>query len=522
MKKTVSVNIKGMNFLIEEDAYELLQAYMDRLNHSLRNEKGSKEIIEDIEFRVAELCSNQLNDKKQVIEKEDIEQIVKTLGEPEEYVEANEEFEREEKRHTQNSNFQKREKRLYRDLDHAKIAGVCGGLANYLQVDIVIVRAIFLIFFFFFGFGFPLYIILWIIIPKAESTIEKLRMQGKAITVESVREEVEIAASRIKEESSSFAQRLRKGGEISQGLNKIFRFISSLIGIVCYGFGLGISCLLLLLLVGVEVIPFLDGEGLLSVSDFSELVLSNNSDIFWSWVATLTIGFSAILFLFILGSKLIFNLKNKWLNVSLVSLISTATIGIFIAFFVGIKTGQDTIYKGAVLRDIGTVNCQELSIQPEFKKIKNSNDYEITGDESIAFFSIEGSKIVESGIHFEYNISKDSLFHVYRKLTTRSSSNKNAKEKAGHIQHEVSLVNNTLFLNTNYSYPKTDKLRNQNVHIIIEIPDGKTVQIGNQKIALKKHQFKENMIDYHYTESGYLYGDGRYSHDVDMDFDLNL
>ena len=72
MKKTVSVNIKGMNFLIEEDAYELLQSYMDRLTHSLRNEKGSKEIIEDIEFRVAELCSHHLNEKKQVIEKEDI------------------------------------------------------------------------------------------------------------------------------------------------------------------------------------------------------------------------------------------------------------------------------------------------------------------------------------------------------------------------------------------------------------------------------------------------------------------
>lgn len=523
MKKTVSVNIKGMNFLIEEDAYELLQAYMNRLNHSLRNEKGSKEIIEDIEFRVAELCSNYLNDKKQVIEKEDIEQIIKTLGEPEEYIEGGEEFQQEEKTYTsQKQNFTKEEKRLYRDVENAKIAGICGGLANYLQIDVVIVRAIFLVFFFFFGFGFPLYIILWIVIPKAASTIERLRMQGKPITVESVREEVEMAASRFKEESTSLAHKLRKDGEIGQRLNKIVRFISSMIGIVCFGFGLAISSILLLLLIGVEIIPFLDGDGFLSVSEFSELILSNDTDIFWSWTATLTIGFSGILFLFILGSKLIFNLKNKWLNVSLVSLFSTAIIGIFIAIFVGIKTGQDTVYKEGIKRNIGSVNCQELIVQPQFKKLKNSNDYEITSDESLGFFSIEGNEIIESGIHFEYTISKDSLFHVYRNLFSRSSSRKKAREKAQHIHHEISLINNTLFLNTNYSYPKKDKIRNQNVYITIEIPRGKTVQIGNQKIALKNHQFKDNMIDYHYTEGGYLYGDGEYSHDVDIDIDMNL
>lgn len=519
MKKTVSVNIKGMNFLIEEDAYELLQSYMDRLKHSLRNEKGSKEIIEDIEFRVAELCSGHLNDKKQVIEKEDIEQIVKTLGEPEEYVDANEEFQQEEKSYSHKQNFKREEKRLYRDLDNAKIAGVCGGLANYLQIDVVIVRAIFLVFFFFFGFGFPLYIVLWLVIPKATSTIERLRMQGKPITVESVREEVETAASRFKEESTSLAHKLRKDGEIGQRLNKIGRFISSAIGIVCFGFGLTISSILLLLLVGVEIIPFLDGDGFLSVSDFSELILSNDTDIFWSWVATLTIGLSAILFLFILGSKLIFNLKNKWLNVSLLSLFSTGIIGIFIAVFVGIKTGQDMVAHGELIKEIGITNSNELIVQPQFEKLKNSDDYKIKDD---GFFSIEGNNIVQSGIYFEYKVSTDSLFHVLRKRSSRSSSQRKADKKADNIDHEISLTNNTLYLKTNYSFPKEDKFRNQNITVIIEIPKDKWVLIGNQKINLNPNRFTDHVIDYHYTEGGYLYGDGEYQHDVDLDFEVNL
>lgn len=522
MKKTVSVNIKGMNFLIEEDAYELLQAYMNRLNHSLRNEKGSKEIIEDIEFRVAELCSNYLNDKKQVIEKEDIEQIIKILGEPEEYVDMSEEFQQEEKTYAEKQTYQKSDKRLYRDLENAKIAGVCGGLANYLHIDPVIVRVIFLIFFFFFGFGFPLYIILWIAIPKASSTIERLRMQGKPITVESVKEEVEIAASRFKDESTSFAYKLRKDGEISQRINKVGRLISSLVGIACIGFGLAISCLLLLLIIGIDIIPFLDGDGLLSVTDFSELILSNDSDIFWSWVATLTIGFSSILFLFILGSKFIFNLKSKWINISLTSLFSTGIIGVFIAIFVGIKTGQDNLFEGEIERTIGVSNSQELIIEPQYRKLNKFDDYNVKSDGTIGFFSIEGDHIIESGINFEYKISKDSLFHIYQNLSSRSSSHRKAVAKAKNIRHKASLADNKLLLHTNYSFPKKDKFRNQNVIIIVEIPKGKTVQIGNQKIYLDSDRFENHMIDYHYTEEGKLYSDGEYAHDVDIDIDVNF
>ena len=80
MKKTVSVNIKGSNFLIEEDAYELLQDYLDRLENTLKNESGSKEIIEDVELRIAELCSEKLSEFKKVVELEDIQDILNTLG----------------------------------------------------------------------------------------------------------------------------------------------------------------------------------------------------------------------------------------------------------------------------------------------------------------------------------------------------------------------------------------------------------------------------------------------------------
>ena len=87
MKKTVSVNIKGINFLIEEDAYELLQDYLERLTNALNKTEGHQEIIEDVELRIAELCSSKLKESKTVTELADIEAIITTLGNPEDYIE---------------------------------------------------------------------------------------------------------------------------------------------------------------------------------------------------------------------------------------------------------------------------------------------------------------------------------------------------------------------------------------------------------------------------------------------------
>ena len=158
MKKTVSVNIKGMNFLIEEDAYELLQDYLERLSKALEHEKGGKDIIEDIELRIAELCADQLNERKQVIESSDIEKILVTLGDPSQYVEDSEEsYSQSDTQHQQT------EKRIYRDTDNAVIAGVCSGIANYTNIDVVIIRVIFAAILIFGGFGIPLYFVLWII-----------------------------------------------------------------------------------------------------------------------------------------------------------------------------------------------------------------------------------------------------------------------------------------------------------------------------------------------------------------------
>ncbi|MCE2710999.1 MAG: PspC domain-containing protein [Cryomorphaceae bacterium] len=151
-----------MNFLIEEEAYECLKQYMDKLAHVLKNDKGGKEIIEDIELRIAELCTAKLNDRKQVIDTDDIKSILDTLGDPSQFIDEDKPTNEDSFHSTKDQKQSSDEKRLFRDLENASIAGVCSGIANYLNIDVVIVRAIFLVIFFFGGFGLPMYFILWI------------------------------------------------------------------------------------------------------------------------------------------------------------------------------------------------------------------------------------------------------------------------------------------------------------------------------------------------------------------------
>ncbi|MBI1837474.1 MAG: PspC domain-containing protein [Flavobacteriia bacterium] len=519
MKKTVSVNIKGINFLIEEDAYELLQSYMKRLESSLKNEKGSKEIIEDIEYRISELCSQSLINSKQVVELEDIELIINTLGQPEEFIEGETAF-TEEKIHeqttnnTDSNNFDSKQgKRLFRDVENGKIAGVCSGISSYLNLDVIVVRVLFLVVFFLGGFSIPLYIILWIITPKVNTSIDRLRMQGKPITVDSVREEVEAAAHRFENETKSFANKIRNNDNISNRISTIGRLVAVIVGVGMVV--VGVAILVFLVVFGffdVQFIPAQTEFGFLSFSTLGELMIENDSDLFWMRLCAFIVGFSIVLFLFVLGAKLIFNSKSKWINLCLSSLFSIGLIGIIICIVFGVKTGRNMAIDGEIQRKILDINCENIQIEPKVSSKESKGEFVTKHESSEGFISIKGNKIKESGIQFRYKTSSDSLYHVYQEFSARSYTLQSALLKAKHIKHFVSYKDNVLIVSTGYSFPKSDKLRDQDVTIVIEIPSGKTVKMPHHTIFLGTNNSDEDINDPYYEEEGEMYFDGAYYH----------
>ncbi|MFK7785708.1 MAG: PspC domain-containing protein [Crocinitomicaceae bacterium] len=518
MKKTVSVNIKGSNFLIEEDAYELLQDYLDRLNSALENESGSKEIIEDVELRIAELCSEKLSEFKTVVELDDIQDILDTLGDPSMYLDDEEES-TQETSHSSSSN-QSSERRLFRDTENAVIGGVCQGIANFMNIDVVVIRAIFIVILLFAGFGFPLYVILWIIVPKTKSTIDRLRMKGRPITVESVRDEVESAAERIKEKSNSFASSIRENENTKKKLTSVGRIIAVVAGIILILWGLSWLVMFLIFIIGgLQFIPILSEDGMVSVTELGQLALASPDDVTLAWFGVLFGGFSIILFLLLLGTSLIFKLRNRWMNLTLVGLFAGALVGGIICAYLGFKARVDVTLKGEVEQEVATVYADQLTLLPELNETATKKGFKVKSNGRNGFMKITDEEIQMYGIQIMYRESTDSLFHIRQNFTARAKSNTKGVKRAENIKHDLKLVGDSLFLDTDYQFPREDKIRDQRVLIIIDIPEGGKVLADGQTITFSEPDEEldgdeedddDNKRTRRRKQYGRLFGDGDY------------
>jgi phage shock protein PspC (stress-responsive transcriptional regulator) len=177
MKKTLTVNLGGTVFHIDEDAYRLLDNYLSNLKLHFRKQEGADEIINDIENRISELFGEKVNNGIQVITIIHVEEVIKRMGYPEELAGENE----------GNKNSKTTRQRLYRDPDNKMLGGVISGLAAYLNWDITLLRLIFIVILFIsFGTSTLVYIICWLIIPEAKTAAEKLNMHGEEVTIENI------------------------------------------------------------------------------------------------------------------------------------------------------------------------------------------------------------------------------------------------------------------------------------------------------------------------------------------------
>lgn len=506
MKKTVSVNIRGLNFIIEEDAYELLQNYLDRLNAALKHESGSREILEDVELRIAEICSSKLTESKTVIELKDIQEITAKLGDPSEYVDTeSEESSNSEKNYSQESSNKKPEKRLFRDTDNAAIAGVCSGIANFFGIDVVIIRAIFVVMFLFGGFGFPIYIILWIIVPKAKSSIDRLRMKGKPITVDTVREEVETAASNLEKGSKKFAQAIRQDDTYSRSISRAGRIIASIIGIGCFFAGVAFLIPFLVFIIGgFDFIPVQNQDGFMSFPEFGTLVLTDGNDYNMMWIGGLVLGFSIATFLILLGSILIFRIRNRWAKLSLIFIFTAGFTGGILCMSAGTSTAKDFYKDGELKEKVADIQSDTLFLEPVLLKLKSDSNKEIISSNDFGMIEVTGEDVRLYGIDFEYHTSNDSLFHVYRVSSARGESHKVANQRADNIKHSIDVQDNKLSVHTDYSFPKKDKLRDQQVYLIIEVPTNGKIMFRNHEVDVRQNG---------YEIEGYLDGDGEYEDD---------
>jgi phage shock protein PspC (stress-responsive transcriptional regulator) len=190
MNKTISTNIGGSVFYIDEDAYNELEAYLKGVKKHFSVYPDSEEIIKDMEARIAErfLESNKAKVNKPIGLSE-VKNLISAMGRIEDFESA------EPKKPEQESEASKK---LMRNPDNQIIAGVSSGLAAYFNTDPLIVRLLFALTLLFGGFGIFLYIVLWIIMPEAKTATEKLQMSGERITLGSVEQQLKEGVNELK------------------------------------------------------------------------------------------------------------------------------------------------------------------------------------------------------------------------------------------------------------------------------------------------------------------------------------
>ncbi len=218
MNKTININLGGLFFHIDEQAYTALRTYLDRISRSLSEDsQGKEEIINDIEMRISEILSERIKDSRQVVSLSDIEDIIEIMGRPEDY-----EIESDYTGDTRQYYGSKTSyRKLYRDPDDSFLGGVCSGLGHYFGIEAIWIRLLFLVLFFGLGTGLLLYIILWILLPQANTTAEKLEMEGSRVDINNIEK-------RVRQEYNDLEQRVRDGDYVNKTKNGFQSFLDSL------------------------------------------------------------------------------------------------------------------------------------------------------------------------------------------------------------------------------------------------------------------------------------------------------
>lgn len=494
MNKTININLGGSFFHIDEIAYQKLKRYLDAVRRSLSDDpKGRDEIIADIESRIGELLSEKIKDVRQVISENDINEVIEIMGKPEDYIVDEDVFS------DNYTEYQERKsKKLYRDGDDKFLGGVSSGMAHYFNIDVIWIRIAWLIAAFGFGFGFLVYIVLWILLPEANTTAEKLEMMGEPVNISNIekkiKEELEGAAEKIKVGINDVSDKVKKadyqkyGNKAKSGMQdfldtlgniftSLFKVIGKFIGILL----IIISAITILsLLISLFTVGSLDfiHEGWF----FQNVNFYNNSGLpIWvvSILIFLLIGIP-FFFLFLLGMRILSNdsktigktAKLSLLGIWLVVLLSTTFFSSRIlmqkAFHSSVTEKQDLIFANS-----DTLNIKLI----DNEKISNYGDLKYRWESSIVLDEDNAERMYSN--HIRLNIFPTDNEQAFLKIKKRSKgkSQMAARENASSIEYEYIVVDKDILLNGYFLSDIENNFKEQTMMIDLYIPENQVIYL---------------------------------------------
>ncbi len=491
MKKTFTINISGSVFHIDDDAFEKLQRYLQLLNRHFGTAIEGQEILQDIEARIAELFIEKTGNKVEVVTDGMVDEVIARMGKPEDFMEAGDE-EHSAKAQAEGAPITadpQIRRRLYRDGDNRVLGGVCSGLGAYSNIDMVIIRVIFFLLFFLIGpFNLLLYIILWIVVPKAKTTAQRLEMKGKEATVSNIEKSIKEEMNEVGESYNKFMNTKNE-----KGVSRIDSFgdvagsaLRVILRVVILLFGAALIIIGIVRLIGF-VASMAVGHSFLSGSFWnfgwdSDINMANIINHFVSpgayaisLVALAVLVGIPILVLLFIGTKLLFRYKtnNKMIGSGTfaVWLLALVALIVLVAGQAGNFAKQTS---QTVTQNVECNQCKTLYLE------MNDDLYESLIEDHI---SLDRMKIAEVNGkekllgHPRFTIEKSTTgeFLLQIKKRARGSNTEDAQQNVEQIEYNFTQKDSTLLLDPYYFLKENAKWRQQEVSMILKVPEGKSV-----------------------------------------------
>jgi phage shock protein PspC (stress-responsive transcriptional regulator) len=482
MNKTISINLGGFFFHIDEDAYQKLSRYFDAVKRSLSPD-GRDEIMKDIESRIAELFQERLKNDKQVVGLSEIEEVISIMGQPEDY-KIDDEKSTYQSNSSSSTNFYYPTKRLYRDKENGMLGGVMAGLGHYLGIDTLWLRIIMVILFFGFGTGLFVYIVLWILVPEAVTTTQKLEMKGEPITISNIEKKVKegfddiaskfsnIDHEKIANSAKSGATRI--GSTIEEVIATIFKVFAKLVG----SFIIFFSGIALIAIVITSIIMIFS-------STMPDNYILNNIQTpigletpLWAQGLLLLLGFGIpLFFLLMLGLKLMVNNLRSLGNYVKYSLLAVWLIAVGIIISLGINEASQLAFEGKSVQKelIAIAPTDTLKIKfknNDFysKSIYRNHDFKITQDEG------DNEIIYSNNVSIEIKYTDEATPYMLIEKLANGKSTSQAKKRAEKIKYNYKIEGNTIILDNYLLTAVENKFRGQEVEIYLYLPKGTRFQ----------------------------------------------
>lgn len=519
MNKTININLGGFFFHIDEIAFQKLRRYLDSISRSLSDDpQGKNEIISDIEARISELLSEKITDARQVVNETDIDEVIKIMGQPEDYAEAEEGYTNENYNYQRKSNSNG--KKLFRDGDDKFLGGVASGIAHYFDIDTVWIRLAFILLAFS-GFSIITYVILWIVIPQAETTAEKLQMEGEAVNIDNIekkiREEFQNVSQNIRNSASEVSDKIKEGaseisGKIKDGANDVtqkvndgfkkgskktksglqdfldtlgsiiltfFKIIGKFIGVILM-FVAAITLIALIVSafsIGSLEIIGIDNEFVTYPPFFYDAILPH-------WLLTICIFIVVgipFLILFILGLRILSSNVKQFSKTTSLTLLGIWLAALLALVFTGIEYGTTRAADGHKIEK-STINLV-ANDTIKVKMIKNDDlyyqyNYRRTNDFRIVYKD-DVKKLYSNDIYIDVEKSETDQAYVQIKKNSEGRNRLNANNNANDLVYNFDIKNNQILLDSYFLSEYKNMFKDEDINIIIFIPNGSQIQLDS-------------------------------------------